>query len=141
MSAVCASISKSQFFQRFIIGTIILAGFVVGAQTYKDFSLRHQDTLRILDNLVLAIFVVEAAIKILAEGKKPQNYFKNPWNLFDFLIVAACLLEPIFQIGGSFLPVLRLARILRVLRLVTAIPKLQLLVSCLLKKVCPPCSM
>ena len=99
-----------------------MAGFVVGAQTYKDFSLRHQDTLRILDNLVLAIFVVEAAIKILAEGKKPQNYFKNPWNLFDFLIVAACLLEPIFQIGGSFLPVLRLARILRVLRLVTAIP-------------------
>ena len=133
MSVVCASISKSQFFQRFIIGTIILAGFIVGAQTYKDFSLRHQDTLRILDNLILAIFVVEAAIKILAEGKKPQNYFKNPWNLFDFLIVAACLLEPIFQIGGSFLPVLRLARILRVLRLVTAIPKLQLLVSCLLK--------
>jgi voltage-gated sodium channel len=36
-------------------------------------------------------------------------------------------------VGGDFLPVLRLARILRVLRLVSAIPKLQLLVSCLLR--------
>ena len=79
------------------------------------------------------MFVIEAGIKILAEGKKPQNYFKNPWNVFDFLIVVACLLEPIFDLGGEFLPVLRLARILRVLRLVTAIPKLQLLVTCLLK--------
>jgi voltage-gated sodium channel len=79
------------------------------------------------------VFIIEAGIKILAEGKKPQNYFKNPWNVFDFLIVVACLLEPIFDLGGEFLPVLRLARILRVLRLVTAIPKLQLLVTCLLK--------
>ena len=69
----------------------------------------------------------------MAEGKNPFNYFKNPWNVFDFTIVVACLLEPFLDLGGAFLPVLRLARILRVLRLVTAIPKLQLLVTCLLK--------
>jgi voltage-gated sodium channel len=89
--------------------------------------------LSIFDGFILIVFIIEAAFKILAEGKKPLNYFKNPWNVFDFLIVVACLLEPIFNLGGEFLPVLRLARILRVLRLVTAIPKLQLLVSCLLK--------
>ena len=33
----------------------------------------------------------------------------------------ACLLEPMLNLGGEFLPVLRLARILRVLKLVTAI--------------------
>ena len=68
-----------------------------------------------------------------AEGKKPLRYFSNPWNVFDFIIVAACLLEPVLPIDGAFLPVLRLARILRVLRLVTTIPKLQVLVTCLLK--------
>jgi voltage-gated sodium channel len=81
----------------------------------------------------LAIFTVEALIKILAEGNRPLNYFKNPWNVFDFAIVATCLLEPFLHLGGAFLPVLRLLRILRVLRLITAIPKLQLLVTCLLK--------
>ena len=112
---------------------ILLAAVVVGVQTYKEFAQKYSSLLSILDGFILLVFIVEAAIKILAKGNKPQNYFKNPWNVFDFLIVFACLLEPIFGLGGEFLPVLRLARILRVLRLVTAIPKLQLLVTCLLK--------
>ena len=132
-SSACSSLSKSAFFNRFIIITILLAGVVVGAQTYKDFALENAPVLHFLDQIILAIFTVEALIKILAEGNRPLNYFKNPWNVFDFAIVAACLLEPFLQLGGAFLPVLRLLRILRVLRLITAIPKLQLLVTCLLK--------
>jgi len=133
MSSICSKIANSSFFQRFIIATILLAGIVVGAQTYKNFAIENAKFLQTLDHLVLIIFTLEALIKILAEGNRPLNYFKNPWNIFDFAIVTACLLEPFIHIGGAFLPVLRLARILRVLRLVSAIPKLQLLVSCLLK--------
>ena len=133
MSNQFSKISENRLFKRFIIFTILLAAVVVGIQTYKEFAQKYSSLLSILDGFILLVFIIEAGIKILAEGKKPQNYFKNPWNLFDFLIVVACLLEPIFYLGGEFLPVLRLARILRVLRLVTAIPKLQLLVTCLLK--------
>ena len=116
MSSTCKSIVNSKFFQRFIITTILLAGIVVGVQTYKEFSAENAYILNTLDTIILGIFVIEAAIKILAEGKRPQNYFKNPWNIFDFAIVVACLLEPIIHVGADFLPVLRLARILRVLR-------------------------
>ena len=49
--------------------------------------------------------------------------------MFDFLIVVICLLP----VGGPFAAVLRLARALRLLRLVSALPKLQLLVGALLK--------
>ena len=133
MSNQFSKISEHRLFKRFIIFTILLAAVVVGIQTYKEFAQKYSSLLSILDGFILLVFIIEAGIKILAEGKKPQNYFKNPWNVFDFLIVVACLLEPIFDLGGEFLPVLRLARILRVLRLVTAIPKLQLLVTCLLK--------
>lgn len=133
MCAFCKSLSVNPFFQRFIIATILLAGVVIGAQTYKEFALQNDDLLLILDRFILTIFVLEALIKIIGEGNQPWRYFQNPWNVFDFIIVAACLLEPLIQVGGAFLPVLRLARILRVLRLVTAIPKLQLLVTCLLK--------
>ena len=133
MSNQFSRISEHRLFKRFIIFTILLAAVVVGVQTYKEFAQKYSSLLSILDGFILLVFIIEDGIKILAEGKKPQNYFKNPWNVFDFLIVVACLLEPIFDLGGEFLPVLRLARILRVLRLVTAIPKLQLLVTCLLK--------
>ena len=133
ISSHCSSLANSDYFNRFIIATILLAGVVVGAQTYSNFAQENEQILSFLDRLILIIFTLEASIKILAQGKNPFNYFKNPWNVFDFLIVAACLLEPFLNLGGAFLPVLRLARILRVLRLVTAIPKLQLLVTCLLK--------
>jgi voltage-gated sodium channel len=133
ISSHCSSLANSEYFNRFIIATILLAGVVVGAQTYPNFAQENAHILSFLDRAILIIFTLEASIKILAEGKNPFNYFKNPWNVFDFTIVAACLLEPFLDLGGAFLPVLRLARILRVLRLVTAIPKLQLLVTCLLK--------
>jgi len=133
MSSTCKSIVNSKFFQRLILVTILLAGVVVGVQTFKAFAGEHAIVLNTLDSFILGIFVIEAVIKILAEGNRPQNYFKNPWNVFDFIIVVACLLGPVIHLGGDFLPVLRLARILRVLRLVSAIPKLQLLVSCLLR--------
>lgn len=133
MDKTCKSIVESKFFQGLILATILLAGIVVGIQTYKGFAIENAFILNALDKVILGIFVIEALIKILAEGNRPQNYFRNPWNVFDFAIVAACLIEPIIQVGADFLPVLRLARILRVLRLVSAIPKLQLLVSCLLR--------
>jgi voltage-gated sodium channel len=133
ISSHCSSLANSDYFNRFIVATILMAGVVVGAQTYTNFAQENAQILTFLDRLILIIFTLEASIKILGQGKNPFNYFKNPWNVFDFLIVTACLLEPFLNLGGAFLPVLRLARILRVLRLVTAIPKLQLLVTCLLK--------
>ena len=133
MTLLCSNIADHKYFQRFILLTILLAGVVVGIQTYKEFAHNHKDVLGLLDAFILGVFTIEVVIKIVAEGKKPLNYFKNPWNVFDFLIVAACLLEPVLPINSTFLPVLRLARILRVLKLVTTLPKLQVLVGCLLK--------
>ena len=133
MKDICRRIASSPAFQRFIVVVILFGSVLVGIQTYKDFALRHASLLNALDVIILGLFTIELIIKLLAEGSRPINYFRNPWNLFDFLIVAACLLEPLLPINAAFLPVIRLARILRILRLVTVIPKLQILVGCLLK--------
>ena len=135
MYTYCLKIIKAKLFDNFIIGIILFAGLLVGVQTYKEFANRHIEILTFLDSLVLAIFTLEAVIKILAEGKRPINYFRNAWNVFDFLIVTVCLMEPLLPLDAEFLPVLRLARILRVLRLVTVVPKLQLIVGTLLKSI------
>ena len=135
MFTICSKITKTNSFDNFIIGIILFAGLLVGVQTYKEFANRHIEILTFLDSLVLAIFTLEAVIKILAEGKRPINYFRNAWNVFDFLIVTVCLMEPLLPLDAEFLPILRLARILRVLRLVTVVPKLQLIVGTLLKSI------
>ena len=74
MVAICKGIAESAWFQNFILATILLAGLIVGVQTYELSSVRVQglsSTLQVFDNVILWIFVAEAAIKIVAEGKKP----------------------------------------------------------------------
>ncbi len=122
-------IVDSKAFRATIIVVILLAGVLVGVETNAALASEHRGLLRALDLTVLGIFIAEIALKIIAKGKRPLNYFRDGWNVFDFTIVAVCLLP----IGGPFAAVLRLVRTLRLLRLVTALPRLQLIVGALLK--------
>ncbi|MEE2615958.1 MAG: ion transporter [Verrucomicrobiota bacterium] len=132
MAELCKKISESKLFNNFILFVIGLASVVVGMQTYKDFEAQHHVTLNALDSIILVIFILEIIVKIVAQGRQPLNYFKDSWNIFDFSIVAVCLL-PIDS--NDFVAVLRLARVLRVLKLVSALPRLQVLVGAVLKSV------
>ena len=109
----------------------MLAGVVAGLETSASFMAQHGVTLLRLDKIILGIFITEALLKMAAHGRKPWRYFADGWNVFDFSIVVICLLP----VGGPFAAVLRLARALRLLRLVSALPKLQLLVGALLKSI------
>jgi voltage-gated sodium channel len=124
-------IADSTFFQNFVTAVIVLAGIVVGMETYPAIVERYESILHLVNQIILVIFVAEVVIKIGAEGSRPQNYFKDAWNIFDFAIVAVSLLP----IGGSSVTVLRLLRLLRVLRLFKALPRLQVLVGALLKSI------
>jgi len=125
-------IAESKIFSSFIILVIVGAGAIVGLQTYKWESLEMIHLLHVLDMIVLWIFVFEIIVKMGSEGNKPWRYFRDPWNIFDFFIVVVCFLP---LPGTEFAAVLRLARILRVFKLVTALPKLQLIVGALLKSI------
>ncbi|MDF3069036.1 MAG: Ion transport protein [Polyangiaceae bacterium] len=131
MSAVARRIAHSSAFQYFITLVIVLAGALVGFETSPAIVAEHGDLLHALDRLVLGVFVVEIIVKLAAEGSRPWRYFRDPFNVFDFGIVAVTLLP----FGGQYVTVLRLLRLLRVLRLVHALPRLQILVSALLKSI------
>ncbi|MCB1147989.1 MAG: ion transporter [Leptospiraceae bacterium] len=131
MTTFLSKIAESAKFSNFITIVILIAGVLVGMETYPSMVEKYGDTIHLLDKIVLAIFVLEIVVKMGAEGSKPWNYFKDGWNVFDFLIVAAAFMP----FGGSSVAILRLVRLLRVLKLVTAIPKLQLLVSALIRSI------
>ena len=132
MAELCKKVSESKLFNNFILFVIGLAALVVGMQTYKNFEAQHHVTLNALDSIILGIFILEVLVKIGAQGRDPLNYFKDSWNIFDFSIVVVCIL-PIES--NDFVAVLRLARVLRVLKLVSALPRLQVLVGAVLKSV------
>lgn len=124
------SVVESTFFKRFILGTILFAAALVGVETSQALVERHGGLLHALDFVVLCIFTLEVVLRLVAKAPRSWDYFRDPWNVFDFAIVAICWLP---MADTHIASVLRLARVLRVLRLVSALPKLQLLVNALLK--------
>jgi len=116
-------------FGRAVLLIILLAAILVGLETSQSVMARYGGLMRVLDVLVVSLFVLEAILKMMAHGRQFYRYFRDPWNVFDFVIVLVCLLPFI----GSYPLVLRLARVLRALRLVSVVPKLQVLVHSLMR--------
>lgn len=133
MVDLAKKLTSSTPFQIVILLLILTSGTVSGIESYYIGDERGPTMafLTSIQDMILWIFVAEIALKILACGSQPWRYFANGWNLFDFLIVGVCLLP----IESQFGTVLRMARLVRTLRLVTLLPKLQLLVSALLKSI------
>src|SRR5688572_2644519 len=118
-------------FEPFMIGLIIFNAVLIGLETSSDFVERYDGWLTIGNDLILAIFVVEALLKIIAVAPRFGLYFGNGWNLFDFSIIVLSLIPA----TGEFALVARLIRILRVLRLVSAVPQLRLIVATLVRSI------
>lgn len=129
LSLTCAAIQESYIFRKGIIFIIVIASILVGLQTYENIYYKYSSWFRISDIIILSVFSIEILIRIIAHGRRPLGYFRDGWNIFDFLIVAVCFL-PMQEL--EFAAVLRLFRIMRVLRLFSALPKLQMLVTALL---------
>jgi len=127
-SAWATKIVSAPWFARFILIAIGLTGILSGVETYPLFrgASPLAGAVEWAQYAILCIFVAEIALKIAAFGSHPWRYFKNGWNIFDASIVAVSLLP----VGAEYLVVLRLVR---VLRLFTALPGLQILLTALLR--------
>jgi len=111
-------------FESIILGLIIINSLILALETSETAVRVAGQWLLLLDTLFLGIFVVELMLRLVADFR---GFWRDPWRIFDFLVVAIALLPS----SGS-LSILRSLRILRVLRLVSAVPAMRRVVSGLL---------
>jgi voltage-gated sodium channel len=126
------NITTSRTFNVFIFSLITFSALLTGIETYPDIASKYHDLIVLLDRLIITCFVIEIGLKIIAKEKKPWLFFSDPWNLFDFIIVAVCLIP---SDDTHYFAVFRVLRVLRILRMITFLPKLRLLIGALLKSV------
>jgi voltage-gated sodium channel len=132
ISDLAQKITKNKPFNIFIFVLILFSAIIIGIETYSEIASNHTFILVFLDNLIISCFVLEIALKIISNGKRPWNFFSDPWNVFDFLIVAACLIPA----GDThFFAAFRILRVLRILRMITFLPKLRLMIGALVKSI------
>lgn len=110
-----ARLADSDRFQIAIIAIIGLNALVLALETFSGAADRYGDALQAANLTFTAIFVVELAIRILAYGRRPQDFFRSGWNVFDFVIIAA-LIVPGIRENAALLRILRLLRVARLLR-------------------------
>ena len=103
--------------QQGVIVLIVVNAVILGLETSAGVMVAAGGLLAALDRVILAIFVVELVLRIVAWG---WRFFRDPWGIFDLVVVGIALVPA----TGSF-SVLRALRILRVLRLVSAIPRMR----------------
>ncbi|MEV4469640.1 ion transporter [Nonomuraea sp. NPDC049504] len=113
------------YFQRFIVGVILINAATLGLETVPAVVESYGTLLTVVDHVALYIFAAELAGKLYVER---TAFARDPWNIFDTVIVAIA-----FASTNGGLSVLRSLRILRVLRLLSVVPSLRRVVSALLR--------
>jgi voltage-gated sodium channel len=103
--------------ERTIVTLIVINAIVLGLETSPTVMSFAGGAIRLIDNIILAIFVVEITLRILAYGRA---FWRDGWSLFDFFVVAIALIPA----TGGF-AVLRALRIIRVLRLISTIKSMR----------------
>ena len=107
-----------------IIALILLNAALLGLETWPAAMAAAGPAIRMLDQALLAVFVIEIALRLYVHRRA---FFRDPWSLFDFAVVAIALLPATGQLS-----VLRALRVLRVMRLLTMVPSMRRVVGALL---------
>jgi len=104
-----------------IIALIVVNAITLGLETSDTAMAAVGPVLIALDKFVLTVFVIELLAKLAVTR---MNFWRNPWNLFDALVVGIALVPTYGPLS-----VLRSLRILRVMRLISLVPSLRRVVS------------
>ncbi|NBE97957.1 ion transporter [Nonomuraea sp. KC401] len=121
------AVLEHRLVQRTIIAIIVINSVTIGMETSSYLMGRVGGLLHAIDRIALAVFATEIAARLYAYRRA---FFADPWNWFDTVIVAIALVP-----ASGPASVLRALRILRALRLVSAVPSMRRVVGTLLAAV------
>ena len=135
-------ITENEVFQHFMSALIVLNTLVLAIQAeamqYNSPNLIL--CLDLFDYLSLIVFLLEIGLKLIDQ---PSGFWKNGWNIFDFIVTIMTLVIAIFDVANphstagslSHISILKGFRILRSLKMLTRFAQLRLIVLTILKAI------
>jgi len=123
MIAKIGDFVEGRSFQNGITALIVLNAAALGFETNPDVMAKIGPQLILFDHFVLVVFTIEIFIKLIY---RRFDFFKNGWNIFDFIIVGIALVP-----SSGPLAVLRTLRIFRAMRLLSVVPSMRKVVQAL----------
>jgi voltage-gated sodium channel len=126
-----ARLVDSTRFNAAIAAVIVANAVVLGLETYPEVMAEHGTTLVRLNALFFVVFVVELVLRLASYGRRPQDFFRSGWNVFDFVIITAVFIPGVREQAQ----LLRLLRLARIVRLVRFLPDARMLILTVVKSI------
>lgn len=116
--------TESWPFQIFIFLCIVANAAILGYDAHFGETNSYHALIERWNLYFLWIFTAELALEFLAQG--PSRYFRNGWNVFDVIVVALSYIAV-----NPAISALRTLRVVRVFRLISAVPQMRRVVEAL----------
>ena len=128
-----ARLVDSDAFNLAIAGVIVVNAIVLGLETFPSVMQSYGEQLIIANEVCYGIFVVELVLRFASYGKRPQDFFKSGWNIFDLIVIGGVWIPGVRE-NATLLRLLRLGRIARLLRF---LPDARVLISTVVRSIPP----
>lgn len=128
-----ARLVDSDSFNLAIAAVIVVNAIVLGLETFPAVMQSYGDQLIIANEVCYGIFVVELVLRFASYGKRPQDFFKSGWNIFDLIVIGGVWIPGVRE-NATLLRLLRLGRIARLLRF---LPDARVLISTVVRSIPP----
>uniref|UniRef100_A0A8C5UC38 Voltage-dependent N-type calcium channel subunit alpha n=1 Tax=Malurus cyaneus samueli TaxID=2593467 RepID=A0A8C5UC38_9PASS len=125
-----------RYFEMVILIVITLSSIALAAEDPVQAESPRNDALKYLDYIFTGVFTFEMVIKMIDLGLllHPGSYFRDLWNILDFIVVSGALVA--FAFSGTkgkdinTIKSLRVLRVLRPLKTIKRLPKLKAVFDC-----------
>ncbi|XP_035878419.1 voltage-dependent N-type calcium channel subunit alpha-1B isoform X5 [Phyllostomus discolor] len=132
----CHYIVTMRYFEMVILVVIALSSIALAAEDPVRTDSPRNNVLKYLDYIFTGVFTFEMVIKMIDLGLllHPGAYFRDLWNILDFIVVSGALVA--FAFSGSkgkdinTIKSLRVLRVLRPLKTIKRLPKLKAVFDC-----------
>ena len=120
-------IIENRFFQGLILAVIVFNSVIFGLQTSQSAMAKCGRLLGVLDQVCLAIFVIELVLKLIVYN---WRFPRDAWNVFDFLVVAVSFVPDMGMFSSA-----RILRVLRVFKLISGVKQMRVILSAIMKAI------
>ncbi|XP_060464044.2 voltage-dependent N-type calcium channel subunit alpha-1B isoform X7 [Panthera onca] len=132
----CHYIVTMRYFEMVILVVIALSSIALAAEDPVRTDSPRNNALKYMDYIFTGVFTFEMVIKMIDLGLllHPGAYFRDLWNILDFIVVSGALVA--FAFSGSkgkdinTIKSLRVLRVLRPLKTIKRLPKLKAVFDC-----------
>uniref|UniRef100_A0A673ZQ74 Voltage-dependent N-type calcium channel subunit alpha n=1 Tax=Salmo trutta TaxID=8032 RepID=A0A673ZQ74_SALTR len=133
---LCHYIVSLRYFEMCILVVISMSSIALAAEDPVQANAPRNNVLKYLDYVFTGVFTFEMVIKMVDLGLllHPGSYFRDLWNILDFIVVSGALVA--FAFSGSkgkdisTIKSLRVLRVLRPLKTIKRLPKLKAVFDC-----------